>query len=175
MNIAELLKLANIGRTEIAGFPCEVIVRDVLDSPFITIRVEPLSPLHRPLILGQKWVEYITDEECAELPEALNRYKAEAERFCEEAKTVVKATMNSNGTYSFTDIPEKVKENFKEYPSAFKAWAKRDHFITAIKDSPEAWYAPGNFTLELDGVKYIPHWSYWLDCPYYLFADKENA
>lgn len=163
----ELLYLANKGKTEIAGYPLEVKVFPCCDEPWIEIRVDPLSHLHQPLILGQKWVEYITDDECSELVEWLNRYKAEADSFCEEAKTVVKATMNNDGTYSFTEIPEKVKDNFKDYPSAYKKWAKQKHRISPIKDSPEAWYAPGTFSLDLDGVIYVPHWSYWLNCAYY--------
>lgn len=171
MKKQDLLAIANNGRTEIHGFPCEVTVKPCLGDPFLTIKFNPLSPLHQPLILGQKWVEHITDEECEGLAEALNRYKAEADAFCEEAKTVIKATMNADGTYSMIDIPEKVKENSKDYPSAFKSWSRQRFNIRPIKDSPEAWYAPGNYTLDLDGVIYIPHWSYWLNCPYYLFEE----
>ena len=175
MKKQDLLALANKGRTEINGFPCEVTVKPYAGDPFLTIKFEPLSPLHQPLILGQKWVEYITDEECEELEEALNRYKAEADAFCEKAKIVIKATKNEDGTYSMIDIPEKVKENFKDYPSAFKSWSRQHFHIRPIKDSPEAWYAPGNYTLDLDGVQYVPHWSYWLNCPYYLFKEDPNA
>lgn len=175
MKKQDLLALANNGRTEIHGFPCEVTVKPCVGDPFLTIKFEPLSPLHQPLILGQKWVEYITDEECEEIEEALNRYKAEADAFCEEAKTVIKATINEDGTYSMIDIPGKVEENFKDYPSAFKSWSRQRFHIRPIKDSPEAWYAPGNYTLDLDGVQYVPHWSYWLNCPYYLFKEDQNA
>ena len=167
MNKADLLSLANKGKTEINGYPLEVKVFPCCGDPWIEIHVDPLSPLHPPLILGQKWLEYVTDEECAELPEWLDRYKREAEEFCREAETVVKATMNPDGTYSFTDVPEKVKENFADYPSALKQWLKQKHPIIPI-GKENAWRAPGNFTLELDGVQYVPHWSYWLGLPYYL-------
>lgn len=175
MKKQDLLALANKGRTEIHGFPCEVTVKPCVGDPFLTIKFEPLSPLHQSLILGQKWVDHITDDECEELEEWLNRYKAEADAFCDEAKTVIKATMNEDGTYSMIDIPEKVKENFKDYPSAFKSWSRQRFNIRPIKNSPEAWYAPGNYTLDLDGVQYVPHWSYWLNCPYYLFKENQNA
>ena len=169
MTKSELLSLANKGKTEINGFPLEVKVfpSSVDGTPWIEIHVEPLSPLHQPLILGQKWVEYVTDEECEELEEWLNRYKREAEDFCRRANTVVKATLNNDGTYTFTDIPEIVQENFLEYPSALKRWMKQKHHINFIGKEKEYWYAPGDFTLDLDGVKYIPHWSYWLNCTYY--------
>jgi hypothetical protein len=165
----ELLALANIGKTEIHGYPCEVKVypSSVDGTPWLEIHFDPLSPLHQPLILGNLWVEYITEEDCAGLPEALDKYKREADEFCREAKTIVKATLNADGTYTFTDVPEAVRANFSNYPSALKRWLKQKHYITPIKDDKEYWYAPGNFTLELDGVQYVPHWSYWLDCAYY--------
>lgn len=170
MTKTELLNLANKGKTQINGISLEVVVfPSSLDStPWIEIHVDPLSPLHQPLVLGQKWVEHITDEECAELPGALLKYKREAKRFCEQAKQVVKATMNNDGTFTFIDVPKAVQENFKEYPSALHRWLKEKHFIKYVNDTQKEWFAPGSFTLELDGVLYEPHWSYWLNCPYYL-------
>ncbi len=169
MTKCELLSLANKGKTEINGIPLEIKVfpSSMDGTPWIEIYVEPLSPLHQPLILGQKWVEHLTDEECEELPEALNQYKQEAEAFCKRAETVVKATMNTDGTFTFTEVPETVKANFAEYPSALKRWMKEKHHINFIGNEKEYWYAPGDFTLELDGVRYVPHWSYWLNCTYY--------
>ena len=170
MTKTELLNLANKGKTKINGISLEVIVfPSSLDGPpWIEINVDPLSPLHQPLILGQKWVEYVTEEECEELPAALLKYKEDAERFCELAKQVVKATINSDGTFTFIEVPKSVKQNFKEYPSAFKKWLTDKHHIKYVNDSQKEWFAPGNFTLELDGIVYEPHWSYWLDRPYYF-------
>ena len=173
MNKAELLSLANKGKVEISGIPLEIIVRPDSDGDdWLEIKAEPLSPLHQPLILGNKWVEYITDEECEELPGMLERYKRDAEEFCEKAKTVVKAKFNPDGTYSFTDVPEKVQENLKDYPSALKQWLREKKHVGFIGGEQEYWYAPGTFTLELNGVKYEPHWSYWLDCVYYIADDQ---
>ena len=165
----ELLSLANKGKIEINGIPLEIKIypSSVDGTPWIEIHVDPLSPLHQPLILGQKWVEYITEEECAELPDWLDRYKREAEDFCKQAETIVKATLNQDGTFTFTDIPESVKANFAEYPSALKRWIKQKHYIKYIGDGNDYWYAPGIFTLDLDGVRYVPKWSYWLNCAYY--------
>ena len=168
----ELLALANKGRTEINGYPLEVIITKCCGDPWIEINVEPLSPLHRPLILGQKWLEYVTEEECAELPEWLDRYKREAEEFCKQAQTVVKATLNQDGTYTFVDVPETVKEDFKDYPSHLEKWLNEKHYINFIDKEQKYWYAPGHFTLEIDGVKYVPHWSYWLNCAYYESTEQ---
>ena len=170
MNKAELLSLANKGNVEINGIPLEVIVRPAADGePWLDINVEPLSPLHQPLNLGGKWVEYITDEECEELPEALVKYKKEAEEFCKKAESVVKAKLNPDGSFSFeSPLPDFYKEALKEYPSLLKRVEKERHPIVFIGDEKEYWRAPGKFTLELNGVQYKPHWSYWLDCSYYI-------
>lgn len=174
MNKAELLSLANKGKVEINGIPLEVIVRpSALDgTDWLEINVEPFSPLHQPMNLGNKWVEYITDEECAELPGELEKYKKEAEEFCEKAKVVVKAKFNPDGSFSFTDIPESVKENYKDYPSALKLWLRERHHIVYIGNDKRYWKAPGRFSLELDGVKYEPRWSYWMNCAYYEADDR---
>lgn len=170
----ELISLANKGKTEINGCSLEVKIfpSSVDGTPWIEIHVDPLSPLHQPLILGEKWLEYVTEEECAELPEWLDRYKREAENFCRSAETVVKATLNTDGTYTFTDVPETVKAEFEAYPSAFKRWLKQKHYISFIGKEKDYWRAPGDFTLELDGVRYVPHWSYWLNCTYYEATEQ---
>lgn len=169
MTKTELLSLANKGKTEINGYPLEVkVYPSSLDgTPWIEIIVDPLSPLHLPLVLGQKWVEYVTEEECAELPVWLDKYKQEAEDFCRKAETVVKATLNDDGTFTFTDVPESVQEEWSDFPQAFKRWLKQRHPIQFIGEDKDHWYAPGTFTLDLDGVRYIPRWSYWLNCTYY--------
>lgn len=176
MTKKELLALANIGKTKINGYPLEVKIfpSSVDGTPWIEIYVEPLSPLHQPLILGQKWVEFVTEEECAELPEWLDRYKLQADLFCEKAKNVVKATLNDDGTYTFTDIPEAVKKEFAGLPHFFKRWSKEKHTITFIGNEQKYWYAPDIFTLDLDGVQYVPHWSYWLDKAYYINSNEQK-
>lgn len=163
----ELIALANIGKTEINGIPLEVKVfpSSVDGTPWIEIHVEPLSPLHPPLLLGQKWLEYVTEEECAELPEWLERYKREADEFCEKAKRIVKATSNPDGTYNITELPDSLIEEYQDYP--LKRWLKQKHAIKYIGNEEKYWYAPDVFTLELDGIRYTPHWSYWLNCAYY--------
>lgn len=173
MNKAELLSLANKGKVEINGFPLVVIVRPDADGDdWLEINVEPLSPLHQPLQLGNKWVEYITDEECEELPGALEKYKKEADEFCEKAKTVVKGKLNPNGTISITEVPDDMAKDFEENPKVLKCWLKERKNIVFIGNEKEYWRAFGKFTLELDGVQYVPHWSYWLDCAYYI-ADEQ--
>ena len=121
--------------------------------------------------IGETGKQYITDEECAELPGELEKYKKEAEEFCEKAKNVVKAKFNPDGSYSLVDVPEAVKEDYKDYPKILKSWMREKKHIVFIGSDKQYWYAPGTFTLELDGVTYKPHWSYWMNCTYYLASD----
>lgn len=174
MNKAELLSLANKGKVEINGIPLEIVVRpsSVDGEPWIEITVDPLSPLHQPLRLGSKWVEYITDEECAELPLALEEYKRRADEFCEKAKRVVKAELYSDDAYHFTEVPESVKDELRAWPRVLKRFLQGVHRIDFIGQEKEFWRAPGKFTLELNGIQYVPHWSYWLECVYYIADDQ---
>ena len=177
MNKTDLLNLANKGEVEIEGIPLEVIIKpSSLDgTDWIEIHVKPFSNLHRPLLLGQKWVEHITDEECAELPSALLKYKKEAEEFCEKAKRIIKAKRNEDITYSFTDVPQSVLDDWQKVLKtslALNQWKNGRQVIRFVDQKHQEWYAPDIFTLELDGVLYEPHWSYWLERVYYIADDK---
>ena len=59
MTKTELLNLANKGTTKISGISLEIFVfpSSFDGTPWIEIHVDPLSPLHMPLVLGQKWVQ----------------------------------------------------------------------------------------------------------------------
>ena len=175
MNKQDLLNLANKGKVTISGIELEVIVKpSSLDgTPWLEIHVPALSPLHLPFTLGEKWVEYITDEECAELPDALLRYKCEAEEFCRKAERVVKATRIDNDHYRFELTQEERRDIFGESIAAHHRATAPDIYkykckIVFVNDSKKEWFAPGIFTLELDGVRYVPHWSYWLERAYYI-------
>lgn len=178
MNKSELVSLANIGKTEIEGIPLEVIVKpsSMDGTDWIEIHVEPFSALHPPLILGQKWLEHVTDAECAELPAMLLKYKAEADAFCERAKTVVRATSNGDITYTFTDVPDDLvevyKKEFAQDSSILTGWLKGRHVIRFVNENKTEWYAPDVFAIELDGIRYLPHWSYLLERVYYVVDDN---
>lgn len=179
MNKAELLSLANKGKTQIAGVSLEILVypSSVDGKDFIEIIGDPF-PLHTPLRLGGVWVEYITDEDCAEIEPSLERYKREADEFCEKAKRVVKATLDKNGKIYIIDMPDSVKKDWDGLPPSYlKNYLKRFHPIHYIDDrihSPnkDYWFAIGKFTLDLDGELFIPHWSYWLDRAYYESTER---
>ena len=169
MNKKELCALANTGKTNIGGVDVYVTIKPgpIDGSPWIEITACELSPLHQSLILGQKWCEFVTDEECAELPAALARYKAEAETFCEKAKRIVKCHTVGENAYQIDEVPDDVKEDWKAFPATLKRFTHETHKKLYIDSTKHYWYAPGIFTLELDGVRYVPHWSYYLDRAYY--------
>lgn len=174
MNKKELLELANKGTTKIAGIDVEIIVKpSAFDGKdWIEIKVAPLSPLHCPLLLGQQWVEFITDKECEELESALIKYKQDAEVFCEQAKRIVKATVTKDKEILIIDMPDSVKSDWAGYPNILKQITTKPHKVVFLGKEYENWKALGNFTIDIDGNIYQPHWSYWLDCAYYIADNK---
>lgn len=174
MNKKELLELSNKGITKIAGIDVEIIVKpSTFDGKdWIEIKVAPLSPLHCPLLLGQQWVEFITDKECEELEPALIKYKKEAEYFCEQAKRIVKATITDNQEILITDMPDSVKSDWACYPNILKQITTKPHKVVFLGKDHENWKALGNFAINIDENIYHPHWSYYLDFAYYIADDK---
>lgn len=172
-NKADLLKLANKGKIELCGVKAEIKIypSSVDGTDFIEIIVDPLSPLHLPLTLGGKWLEYVTDEECAEVEDAIERYKAEAAEFVELAAREATAHSTPDGCYVFDCIPEEIAKDWEGYPRLFRTIAKEKHRIAFIDNDRMYWHTLGVFTVIIDGVKYVPHWSYWLDRSYYIADD----
>lgn len=173
MNKKDLFELANKGPVKIAGVEVEIIIRPDSDGEdWIEIKGAPLSPLHCPLQLGGKWFKYVTDEECEELEPALIKYKKDAEEFCKQAERVVKATLTDKNEILLIDIPESVKSDFAGFPAWWKQFSTQPHKINFINKERAYWRTFGHFTLDLEGELFMPHWSYWLDCAYYIATDK---
>ena len=178
MKKSELLALANIGKTEICGIKLEVIVRpsSVDGKDWLEIFVDPLTPLHQPLHLGEQWVEYISEQECNNFENALLHYKKSAEEFFEKAQRIVKATLTKNGEIIITDMPDSVKQDWEHFPRSLKWMLTTKHKIrflnTRTEQGIENWFALGNFTLNLDGEIFQPHWSYWLEKAYYISTNR---
>lgn len=174
MNKKELLELANKGTVKIAGVEVEILIKPSAadGKEWIEIKGAPLSPLHCPLQLGGKWFEFVTDEECEELEPALLKYKEAAETFCEQAKRIVKATITDSKEILITDIPDSVKSDWVGYPKMLNEFISKPHKVIFLGNEHENWKAFGNFSIEIDGTLYQPHWSYWLNCAYYIADDK---
>lgn len=174
MNKKELFELANKGTVKIAGVEVEIIIKPSAadGKDWIEIKGAPLSPLHCPLQLGGKWFEFVTDEECEELESALIKYKEDAKRFCEQAKRVVKATITKDGKIPITDMPESVKSDWAEFPKMLNEFITKPHKVSFLGKEHENWKAFGNFSIDIEGNIYQTHWSYWLDCAYYIADNK---
>lgn len=187
MTKQELIELSKKGKTQIAGFPCEVKIKREKDGDlFIEIVFEPLSPLHQPLYLGGVWLDYVSDEEVEHLEDAVLQYKAEADDFCRKAERVCKAKLSKDGQhFVMTEIPDSVKADWDEIekvlPNAFKHFAKEEHPFFFLDKEKKAWRG-FRFSLDIEGHLYTPKWSYWLDQPYYevdefiksIKKEKEN-
>lgn len=184
MKKSELLALANKGKQNLFGTTVGITVRTGHDGEdWIGIEIDPLSPLHQPLRMGDKWLKYVTNEECEELESAIERYKEEAKTFFEKAQRVVKATIQ-DGKIQITELLEDVKSDWdfvadEELKKRYiKRFCKLPHPISFIGKDKQYFKALGSFTLDIDGHLYVPHWSYWLDCAYYIaddFIRKNNA
>ena len=178
MKKSELLALANIGKTEICGIKLKVIVRpsSVDGKDWLEIFVDPLTPLHQPLCLGEQWVEFITEQECADFENALLQYKKSADEFYEKAQRIVKATLTKNGEILIIDMPDSVKQDSEHYPRSLKLMLTTKHKIRFLDKRTEKgienWFALGNFALDLDGEIFQPHWSYWLEKAYYISTER---
>lgn len=177
MTKSELIALANKGKQTLCGVTANIIIRPDSDGEdWIEIEIEPLSPLHQPLRLGDKWVKFITDDECAELEPAIERYKKSAAKFFKDAQRVVKATVQ-DGQLQISELPEDVKSDWdfidvnEEKERYIKRFCKLPHPVSFIGKGKTYFRALGVFTLDIDGHLYVPRWSYWLDCPYYLADD----
>lgn len=165
MTKSELYELSKKGTVEIGGVPCRVEIKPDKDGDlWCSVIVENISPLHATAVFGGKLWKYVTDDECEELPGALKECKRKADEFCEDAKRVVKAHFNSEKKIVIDEIPFPAKEGFE---GLRKIFLREKHRVQFIDNEKTNWHALGHFTLDIDGHKYVPHWSFWLDRAYY--------
>ena len=127
--------------------------------------------------IGGKWLEYITAEELAEFESEVKKHRERAEEFYKQAQRVAKATLK-NGYIKILELPESIRADFDFYEDkerrekAIKRYIQNLHPIKFINDKKSEFFALGNFSIDLDGVLYVPHWSYWLDRPYYITTQQ---
>ena len=152
MNKAELFALANKGKIELCGLQVEIVIRESAgnNGEWIEIFVEPINEYTAPFVLGEKWTEYVTEEECEEFVPALEKYKAKMEAFALKANSkIVKLKTVSKDWVSAI-------ENEKEQ---YKLTIYGDHFEIVNMET----------IIELDGIAYKPVWSEYLDKAVYRF------
>ena len=71
----ELTALANKGVVQIGGYNAEVIIRESAgnNGEWIEIFIEPVNGHTAKAMLGGKWLEYVTDEECGEIENGIKQ------------------------------------------------------------------------------------------------------
>lgn len=174
----KLLSYKNGDKIEIDGVKLQVEITECCDSPFLKFKMQPITPLHLETYLGGKWIEYITDEECETFEDEVRKHKQEALEFLEKSKRIVKATLTTDNRIKIIELPESVKadwdfyDNAEQKERALKRFVRETHPITFVTKEKTEFFAIGNFTLDLDGVLYVPHWSYWLDRAYYIATQQ---
>ena len=173
MKKADFLALANIGVIEVEKVKLEVEIKPDADGlDFIKIKMHPITPLHDLTFLGRKWLKYTDESEFLTFESEIKKHKEQAQEFYNKAQRIVKATMTKKGI-KILDLPESVQkdwdfyENAEEKERAIKRFIKEPHKMVYIDKDEKTFYALGCFSLHLDGVLYVPRWSYWQARPYY--------
>jgi len=163
----ELIELANKGVVQIGGYNAEIIIRDSAgnNGDFIEIFIEPINEYTTKAVLGEKWVEFVTDEECTELENGIKKIydkMASQAEICNREPRVLK--------YHESDPKILVCEKEKTY----KIIQYEDHFeIVVLYKGCEPDY-PLNVPVEINGKVYKPVWSWWLDKGCYMGKYTEN-
>lgn len=160
MNKADLIAMANRGPVEMEGMSVNVIIRpsSVDGTDWIEIRVDPINEHTEGLFMGDKWMEHVTDDEAAEIPAALRKYK---DIMVKQAE-ISKRTPLELSTYDADKYNSYAKtEDGKEYTIT---QYKDIHFtVNANEDIPI------NKPILLDKTLYLPFFSFWLDHAVYQY------
>lgn len=177
MSISDFLEKANKGVFEIDGVRLEIIINKDRDGDdFVKVKMYPITELHDEAWLGCKWLKYIEESEFLDFEKGIRKHKEKAFEFYKKAQRVVNATITKDGRIKVLDLPDDVKsdwcfyENEQDREKAIKRFIKNPHNFSMfeIGFNYMKFFAIGEFSLNIDGVIYKPHWSYWLERPYYI-------
>ena len=177
MTLEKILEHANGEPWTVEGVTLDVILTKCAGDDFLRFNMHPITELHTAADLGGKWLEYITAEELADFENELKSHREKAEEFYRQAQRVAKATLK-NGYIKILELPESIRADFDFYEDkerrekAIKRYIQNLHPIKFINDKKSEFFALGNFSIDLDGVLYVPHYSYWLDRPYYIATQQ---
>lgn len=159
MTKAELQSLVGKGRVNVSGIDIEVTMTRCLDSDdFIKIKGYAINDYTTDLELGDKWMEYVTDEECAELVQALAKYR---DKMLKQAEIYHKDPIKL--CWFDTEYRKGLLKSEKGFVYEIVKPAE-DHFeIWSTWGLGYESDVPMNISVEIDGIIYRPIWSWWLD------------
>lgn len=183
MDKREWLFLANKGKVQYEELEFEVTLRPDRDGDeIINITLFPANEYSDCAYFGGGWVKYYEDKEFEQL---LPSMKKAAEKMKRQADIV-----NSVKVLKLTDL-QKEDDHCNHLLKGVDD--KRIYVIQYLKDSDgniagfqvltgSRWSGgiepdcPVNINIELDGTKYTPMWSFWLNgAVYKMTEEKENA
>ena len=182
MNKQKLLSLANKGKQMYEDFEFEVITHTDNDGDeMLQVKLLPVNKYSDPAFFGGGWVKYYEDKDYEQLVPAM---KKAAEKMKQQA-----AIVNTPEVIHFLDTGKednhcnhliKCADNGKVYVIQYLKDSNGKEFgfqvLTVCKWT--GGYEPNfpiNVNIELDGVPYIPIWSFWLDGAVYKLRGDENA
>lgn len=160
MKKQELLDLAGKGYIKIGNGEIKVEMKKVLDSDFIDITQKAINEYTTDHEFNGGFVEYITDEGCEPLEENIEKvYEKMLKQveICRREPLVLTSIKNSD-YFKGKNKKTYIKHN------------EKDHFEICTICNGEADFAI-NVPILLDGVLYLPVWSWWLGKGCYLIKE----
>lgn len=170
MKKADILALANKGAQEINGIKVEVTTHKIegFTGETLNIKLLPVNEYSTPAFFGGGFHEYYTDEDCEQLITVLHTAVERMQRQKEIATGEVKRNLVRTGEYICSDEVLRVPGIRKKYVLQELRDEKRDVFgyqvVTLCNGEADC---PINCVIELDGKRYNPIWSFWLNSAYY--------
>lgn len=179
MTKADLLALANKGVQEIDGLKVEVTTYQpkTVSGEMLHIKLLPVNEYSTPAFFGGGFHEYYTDEDCEQLIPALHTAVAKMKRQKDIATGEVKRRLERTGeTLCGEEVLKAVDLRRREYVLRELKDENREVFgyqiVTVYRGQPDS---PINRVVELDGKRYEPIWSFWLDSAYYKMKEVETG
>ena len=182
MNKNDILSLANKGKQRYEDFEFEVITHTDNDGDeTLNVTLFPVNEYSDYVYFGGGWVKYYEDEDYEQLLPAMQKA---VEKMKRQADIV-----NSSHVLRLTDLHK--EDNHCNH--LLKGIDNKNiYVIQHLKDkdgkvfgfqvlTTSKWWGgyepdcPINIKIEIDGVKYIPVWSFWLNgAVYKIKGAKEN-
>ena len=178
MNKHEILDKANRGKQRYSDgeydFDYEVFLRYDSDcDAMISIKLYPVNEYTTSADFGGGWLKYYAEEEFATLLTSMKRIvdKMKLQETIVKSRHTLRLIDLNKEDYHCNHLLKNIDTNRKYIKQDLKSSdASRPAFqvLTCSK-----WYGgyepscPVNINIELEGKRYVPKWSFWLDSAYY--------
>lgn len=174
MNKNDFLSVANKGKQQYEDFQFEVSIRQDNDGDdIIDITLYPINEYTTEVHFGGVWLKYLKDEDFDELlpnmRKTVDKMKHQAEIITSKPllklKNLNKEDYHCNHLLKGVDNKKTyVMQNLKDKDGKVFGFQVLTGTRWSEGIEPDC---PINVKIELDGVEYVPVWSFWLDSAIY--------